>query len=1549
MRGGSGLRRSLKGFMAALTVVSGATISAIGFSSVADAGPTPPSPMLTISPSKLFLTHGYESTATFTVKAAGSAGHRPAGKVSLKTGSTTESATCSSAVTGASTTLFTCHVATSTELTTGSHTLKAHWTPNGTTNFGAGTSASSATLDVVTVPTASVMRLTTGKVTTSPGGITSGYFTAVNGAHYLVLAGHVSASPSDSASLSTHGTLTTPTLAASKQGGTGTKGYTYEWAWYLSGSGTTTPYSTVGVIFGHASSKTTNADMVEVLRIAGTSSTPPYATVTAETGSTGSGGHATLTVGTVTTGDSELAFVYTNGDIGGAAPGWTPPAGSAMTTLTGSFSHTPGPTTGWGTTVGYDAQSVSTATTKSAFPAKNRPWVGMAFQLGTKSNPTFTAKVGSSTTTATADYHSSITLSVTTLTQSEGGEVTFWHGTTYSPTSTHLCSFTLSSATSCSYQVALTASTTPYKVHAHWAGNTSYNAGTSTNHVTLTVDKATVATTITITNTSNGSTLSLKYGTETTKLFVMTVTGQAGEGEPTPINVSVMTPSGNGVAACTGHTPSGTDAFTCTAYLLAKQLGVTGSPHQLHAYYSGGTSTNYTYAPSTSESSSSDQYLTVTITPETATTTTKIRFSTGATSGKTVTYGSESSQHFKVTVVGQTGDGYPTTGTVTIRTGSGNTVGTCGDRTNAASYAATYTCSLRPEALTAAPSTPYTLHAYFSDGTSSTTNYTYNSSTSGTSATPTVTLTVDKANPGLTVVQFPATGVVGTKFTATAFEVTLSGVNATGTITFRVFGPSSSAPSTCSSGWATWSGSTAIVANGANPSGIYHATTGFTPSAPGKYWWYANYTGDKNYNGTGISCASATPLTLSTTVKAPIAVLVTGTKTYGSTAPSFQATYTNPTPSNVTITGTVSCTEVTAATATVSTATLSAGLYTLKSTTCGGLSLSGADAGYYFPTYVGGVFSVNKAPLAVTVTGSMIYGTTGTESFSVTTAPPGTVGFTTVDLTCTQVSTGGGKAIGATLTAGHYTLTGASCSGLTLTTANAGDYTLTTPYTGSTFTVNKAEAPAFTVKAAGFATTTARIDYGSPVTFVVTGLTGLTGGTVYVYTEPTARTLCTFTLSTTVRSCSYLVTLTPGTIHHVWAHWTGNSDYFGHTSAQAVTVTDYTFSGGGGGTTTPTLPPASPAVTRVAGSTPDATAAAEFERAFDSAKGTCPVSRAAVLATTKEYEDALSSQFLAQSLTTGTLLTPTTSLAPVTLAALKAEGITTVDVVGGSLAISTAVVKAIESLTAYGCGGSAPSGKVTVLRIAGPTAEGTAMAIAEHVGTAASMAFAGAYGAGKYNDTVGKGSTAPAGAVPTAILASASEFQDAEAASAISYHTKLPLLLTGPTSLSATALAAMTKLGIKQVILMGGPFAVSDTVEAALVAHGIAVLRIAGKDATDTARQLARFETAGAPAGLGWTPGHRIMVTRGDGFTDGIAGAVLDSPHNTATGAGTRPLLLTESPTTIGTYLTTFLKVTCHTGIDGTPAKTVNALTVLGGTLAVTTAAVASMQTDLSH
>jgi len=384
--------------------------------------------------------------------------------------------------------------------------------------------------------------------------------------------------------------------------------------------------------------------------------------------------------------------------------------------------------------------------------------------------------------------------------------------------------------------------------------------------------------------------------------------------------------------------------------------------------------------------------------------------------------------------------------------------------------------------------------------------------------------------------------------------------------------------------------------------------------------------------------------------------------------------------------------------------------------------------------------------------------------------------------------------------------------------------------------------------------------------------------------------------------------------------------------------------------------------TRVYGQTADATAAAEMERAFPSAKGSCPPTRTAVVATTQHFQDALSSQALAGSLTTGTLLTPTASLSQATASALQVEGIDAVDVVGGPLAVSTAVVSQIESLTAYECGGTtrtSKTGKIAVHRIDGQTQYGTAEAVAELLGKAPSRSFAGAYtttdatgGTGLDNDTAGTGTSPPASSEPTAILASGEEFQDAQAVSVASYRTRLPMLLTPAATLSTTAVSAIEALGVRQVVLVGGPLAVTNAVEQDLVERtGVSVLRVAGKGYTDTAREIARFELAGATGGLGWTPGRTFMVARGDGYTDGLCGAVLDDTHNTATGpsGSARPLLLTEGPTTVGTYLAGFLETTGHTGIRGTGHKQLRAITVLGGPLAVTTATVAAMRTDLSR
>ena len=391
------------------------------------------------------------------------------------------------------------------------------------------------------------------------------------------------------------------------------------------------------------------------------------------------------------------------------------------------------------------------------------------------------------------------------------------------------------------------------------------------------------------------------------------------------------------------------------------------------------------------------------------------------------------------------------------------------------------------------------------------------------------------------------------------------------------------------------------------------------------------------------------------------------------------------------------------------------------------------------------------------------------------------------------------------------------------------------------------------------------------------------------------------------------------------------------------------------------LPGSDPAFTtsRIAGPTPDATAAQELEHQFTAAAGECPgtaTTRPVVLATDASYPDALASAPLARALGTGTLLTPPVQLSTVTAAAIRAEGVTRVYVVGGPLAVSTSVVATLRSTPVAACGGGpGPGGQILVTRIFGQTEYDTAAQIATSaaaLGGVGAMDLAGAYqgsnatgGDGRDNTTAGTGSSAPVapGALPTAVVATGKGFQDAESASTLAYAERLPVLLTTPTSLSAQASSAIGALGIRQVVVMGGQLAVSNAVAASIERLGVSVLRVAGSDATGTAVELAQLEEAPSPTGAGWQGTGGLAVARGNGYSDGLAGAVVaaDGPGSGAP----EPLVLTETPTTLGAALTAYLLAAGSTGIGG---LRVSHLTVLGGTLAVTQTAVDQMATDLT-
>ena len=474
---------------------------------------------------------------------------------------------------------------------------------------------------------------------------------------------------------------------------------------------------------------------------------------------------------------------------------------------------------------------------------------------------------------------------------------------------------------------------------------------------------------------------------------------------------------------------------------------------------------------------------------------------------------------------------------------------------------------------------------------------------------------------------------------------------------------------------------------------------------------------------------------------------------------------------------------------------------------------------------------------------------------------------------------------------------------------------------------------------------------GTSVTITGVNLTGATsvrfGATAVSFTV-TSATAITATSPAETGAVNVTVTTTGGT------SVVEASDTF-----TSLTPSSGGGGGGGGGGSTPTTPGPSTSTgttSRIYGSTSDATAAYELEHQFVFSTGKCPATGAVVLATDATYADALSSAYLARYLGTGTLLTPPTSLSPVTLTAIHEEGITKVYVVGGPLAISTAVVGELEATPADSCGGgSTGSADIQVTRIWGATQYTTAEKIARtppasNVGTAA---FSGAYGGlnsaggdGRYNDTAGQGSAAPsvATALSTAILATGKGFQDAMSASTMAYAERFPILLTTPSALSSQTSAAIGALGIRQVVVMGGQLAVSNSVIASLENLGLSVLRVAGATCSGTSVELAGFEaaTTAGGEGLGWRGTGALTVARGNGFTDGLAGAVVAADGPSA--ASLEPLVLTLDPTVVGPALAAFLHTAGTLGIGGVR---VTYFTILGGPLAITTSTVSAMEADL--
>jgi putative cell wall-binding protein len=278
----------------------------------------------------------------------------------------------------------------------------------------------------------------------------------------------------------------------------------------------------------------------------------------------------------------------------------------------------------------------------------------------------------------------------------------------------------------------------------------------------------------------------------------------------------------------------------------------------------------------------------------------------------------------------------------------------------------------------------------------------------------------------------------------------------------------------------------------------------------------------------------------------------------------------------------------------------------------------------------------------------------------------------------------------------------------------------------------------------------------------------------------------------------------------------------------------------------------------------------------------------AVLASGANFPDALSANFLASKLGTGTLLTAPTALPSVTFNTIITRGVSTVYIVGGTGAVSAGVA---NQIAATHVANQPNAAFINVVRIAGADRYATNLAVNEYQ-------FA---------------------THTTAIIATGANFADALAVGPAVVNAQYPLILTSGTALSATAAQQLTDMGVTNVVIVGGTGAVSSAVETAIKGMGITITaRLAGADRTQTAAAIATWETTSvANGGLGMAQAT-VHIANGADFPDALAaGPVAGS------GAGA-VILLSLSPTTLGAGAPTYLA-----GLTGT-VTTLNALGLTG-------------------
>lgn len=216
-----------------------------------------------------------------------------------------------------------------------------------------------------------------------------------------------------------------------------------------------------------------------------------------------------------------------------------------------------------------------------------------------------------------------------------------------------------------------------------------------------------------------------------------------------------------------------------------------------------------------------------------------------------------------------------------------------------------------------------------------------------------------------------------------------------------------------------------------------------------------------------------------------------------------------------------------------------------------------------------------------------------------------------------------------------------------------------------------------------------------------------------------------------------------------------------------------------------------------------------------------------VLARGDNYADALAGVPLAKMHDAPLLLSRTAKLPADTYEEIKRLGAKTVHVLGGTGAISDAVVKQLKS------------DGITVERISGADRFETAAKIAEKFGKSES-----------------------------AIVVSGTNFPDALSVASYAGSEGTPILLSRTDSVPNATKAALVKLGVENSLIIGGTGAISEQAASELPNS----FRISGADRYKTSLEVAKY--FGSPT-------DTVYVATGKSYADALAGGALAAKDDT--------------------------------------------------------------------